>query len=89
MRPAGLHMAFAGHPLLEALAPEKTGARREENLLGLFPGSREREVKRNFPVMVDGGAYYSEIPAGRAALKRRQQRGAHAARHARRDGGRS
>ncbi len=50
---SGLHTVFAGHPLLEALAPEKTGTRREENLLGLFPGSREREVKRNFPVMVD------------------------------------
>lgn len=50
---SGLHTIFAGHPLLEALVPEKTGAPREENLLGLFPGSREREVKRNFPVMAE------------------------------------
>lgn len=50
---SGLHTVFAGHPLLEALADEKTHIARDENLLGLFPGSREREVKRHFPVMVE------------------------------------
>jgi lipid-A-disaccharide synthase len=50
---SGLHTVFAGHPLLESLAREKTGAPREENLLGLFPGSRSREVKRIFPPMVE------------------------------------
>ena len=50
---SGLHTIFAGHPLLEALAEERGGVVREENLLGLFPGSREREVKRNFPAMLD------------------------------------
>jgi lipid-A-disaccharide synthase len=49
---SGLHTVFVGHPLLEALAAEKSGVAREENLLGLFPGSREREVKRIFPIMV-------------------------------------
>ncbi len=49
---SGLHTVFTGHPLLEALAREKTGIPRDENLLALFPGSREREVKRIFPVMV-------------------------------------
>lgn len=49
---SGLHTVFAGHPLLEALASEKTAIARDENLLGLFPGSREREVKRIFPLMV-------------------------------------
>jgi lipid-A-disaccharide synthase len=50
---SGLHTVFAGHPLLEALVREKTSVVRDENLLGLFPGSREREVKRIFPLMVD------------------------------------
>jgi lipid-A-disaccharide synthase len=50
---SGLHTVFVGHPLLEALAAEKSGVAREENLLGLFPGSREREVKRIFPIMVE------------------------------------
>jgi len=49
---SGLPTVFAGHPLLEALAKEKTGAPRDENLLAFFPGSREREVKRIFPVLV-------------------------------------
>lgn len=51
---SGLHTIFVGHPLLEALATERSGAPRDENLLGLFPGSREREVKRIFPIMVEG-----------------------------------
>jgi len=50
---SGLHTVFAGHPLLESLARERTGTAREDGLLGLFPGSREREVKRNFPVMCE------------------------------------
>ena len=52
---SGLHTIFVGHPLLEALAAEKTGVARDEGLLGLFPGSREREVKRIFPTMVAAG----------------------------------
>lgn len=52
---SGLRTIFAGHPLLEALAAEKTGIARDEALLGLFPGSREREVKRIFPTMVAAG----------------------------------
>ena len=50
---SGLHTVFVGHPLLEALAAKRSGVEREPNLLGLFPGSREREVKRNFPVMLE------------------------------------
>jgi lipid-A-disaccharide synthase len=49
---SGLHTVFVGHPLLEALAAEKSGVARDASLLGLFPGSREREVKRIFPIMV-------------------------------------
>jgi lipid-A-disaccharide synthase len=48
---SGLHTVFVGHPLLEALEGERTGIPREPGLVGLFPGSREREVKRIFPVM--------------------------------------
>jgi lipid-A-disaccharide synthase len=50
---SGLHTVFAGHPLLESLAREKTEGPRDDRLLGLFPGSREREVKRIFPIMVE------------------------------------
>lgn len=50
---SGLHTIFVGHPLLEALAAEKSDVPRDARLLGLFPGSREREVKRIFPIMVE------------------------------------
>jgi lipid-A-disaccharide synthase len=50
---SGLHTVFTGHPLLESLAKEKSAIPREPNLLGLFPGSRSREVKRIFPPMVE------------------------------------
>lgn len=50
---SGLHTVFAGHPLLESLARERSRVERETELLGLFPGSRSREVKRIFPPMVE------------------------------------
>jgi len=49
---SGLATEFVGHPMIERLAREPKFPR-EENLLGLFPGSREREIKRIFPPMLD------------------------------------
>ena len=49
---SGLHTVFVGHPLLEALERERISAPREPGLVGFFPGSREREVWRIFPVMI-------------------------------------
>ena len=49
---SGLHTVFVGHPLLEALGRERRAIPREIGLLGFFPGSREREIRRIFPVMV-------------------------------------
>jgi lipid-A-disaccharide synthase len=57
---SGLDTVFVGHPLLESLAVEKSGVARDENLLGLFPGSREREVKRIFPIMVEASRLVRE-----------------------------
>lgn len=50
---SGLRTEFVGHPMLDSLAPLKTGATRRDDLVGLFPGSREREVKRLFPAMLE------------------------------------
>jgi lipid-A-disaccharide synthase len=61
---SGLHTVFVGHPLLEALAAKRGGIEREPNLLGLFPGSREREVKRNFPVMLETARLVAEKMPG-------------------------
>lgn len=52
---SGLPTIFAGHPLVETIMASKKEAPsllREKNLLGLFPGSREREVRHLFPVMI-------------------------------------
>ena len=46
---SGLKTVFVGHPMLDSLAEKRIGAGREKNLLGLFPGSREREVRKIYP----------------------------------------
>ena len=49
---SGLRTVFAGNPLVDELS-NVPHLSREENLLGLFPGSREREVRKLFPLMLD------------------------------------
>jgi lipid-A-disaccharide synthase len=62
---SGLRAIFVGHPMMsvipseveesrgETLKPTSTvvDSSRDDKLVGLFPGSREREVKKIFPVM--------------------------------------
>lgn len=50
---SGLKTVFAGHPIVSELGPLRGAFEREENLVGLFPGSRRREVEKLFPVMLD------------------------------------
>jgi lipid-A-disaccharide synthase len=50
---AGLKTVCMGHPLVDQLNAVRIEGGREEGLIGLFPGSREREVARLFPVMLD------------------------------------
>lgn len=50
---AGLKTTFVGHPLVDELEEKKEDVVRDESLIGLFPGSREREVDRLFPLMVE------------------------------------
>jgi len=49
---SGLRTEFVGHPMLDTLAPLKTDVSRDPLLVGLFPGSRDREVKKLFPVFL-------------------------------------
>ena len=49
---SGLPTVFTGHPLLDSLAAKRTDIAREPQLVGLFPGSRQKEVRKIFPVMV-------------------------------------
>jgi lipid-A-disaccharide synthase len=50
---SGLHTVYVGHPMLDSLDEKKTDVERDPQLVGLFPGSREKEVRRNFPVMAE------------------------------------
>jgi lipid-A-disaccharide synthase len=50
--PSGLKTEFVGHPMIRELERHRTGAERDPELVALLPGSRGREVKRNFPVML-------------------------------------
>jgi len=50
---SGLRAVFVGHPMIENLETQKVETAREPNLIGLFPGSRLREVRKIFPVMID------------------------------------
>jgi lipid-A-disaccharide synthase len=50
---AGLRALFVGHPMIERLQAGKTDDKRDPNLIGLFPGSRSREVRKIFPIMLE------------------------------------
>jgi lipid-A-disaccharide synthase len=50
---AGLRAVFVGHPMIERLQARKIDTERDPNLIGLFPGSRSREVRKIFPVMLE------------------------------------
>ena len=50
---AGLRALFVGHPMIERLRARKIETDRDPNLIGLFPGSRSREVRKIFPVMLE------------------------------------
>jgi len=74
---AGLKTTFAGHPLVDELAEKVIpGVARDESLVGLFPGSREREVASLFPMMIETAKRLKawraeltfEVPAASAKL---------------------
>jgi lipid-A-disaccharide synthase len=74
---AGLKATFVGNPLVDELEEMRIPAvRRDEALVGLFPGSREREIARLFPLMIESArrlrswnpALAFEVPAASAKL---------------------
>jgi len=50
---SGLRAVFVGHPMIERLETQKLDTHRDQSLIGLFPGSRSREVRKIFPVMIE------------------------------------
>jgi lipid-A-disaccharide synthase len=49
---SGLRTQFVGHPMIDRLGAQKITAARDPNLVSLFPGSRRREVRKIFPVLM-------------------------------------
>lgn len=73
----GLKATFVGNPLVDELEEKRiANILRDERLVGLFPGSREREIARLFPMMIDtakrlnawDGTLKFEVPAASAKL---------------------
>jgi lipid-A-disaccharide synthase len=50
---SGLRTEFVGHPMLARLEKRRILGGRDPKLIGLLPGSREREVRRIFPIMLE------------------------------------
>jgi len=50
---AGLKTTHVGHPLVDELSEKRITGERDANLIGLFPGSREREIAKLFPMMLE------------------------------------
>jgi lipid-A-disaccharide synthase len=57
---AGLKTKFVGHPLVDELEERRIDVERDGSLVGLFPGSREREVVSLFPMMVESAKQLHE-----------------------------
>lgn len=63
---------FVGHPILDEIAPhydrmvlrERFGISQEERVVGLFPGSREREIRSLLPVMIEAASKLAKKHAG-------------------------
>jgi lipid-A-disaccharide synthase len=51
---SGLKAVFVGHPMLDSLASMKSAEHsRDAKVIGLFPGSRTKEIARILPVMLE------------------------------------
>jgi lipid-A-disaccharide synthase len=50
---SGLRAVFVGHPMIERLEAERIDTERDPDLIGLFPGSRLREVRKILPVLIE------------------------------------
>ena len=49
---SGLRTVFVGHPMIKNLGRRQMDSTRNPNLIGFFPGSRLREVRKIFPAMI-------------------------------------
>ncbi|HEY5892821.1 MAG TPA: lipid-A-disaccharide synthase [Chthoniobacterales bacterium] len=58
---SGLRTEFAGHPMLDELEKKRLAAAHyDADLVGLFPGSREREIRKILPIMLESALLLAE-----------------------------
>lgn len=66
---SGLRAEFAGHPMVDRVQTLRRAWKREPGLVGWFPGSREDEVRRLFPVMIKAAQLIKQrVPNARFAV---------------------
>lgn len=53
---SGLRTKFVGHPMIDHLGARRIAVERDANLVGLFPGSRRREVDKLLPILIETAA---------------------------------
>lgn len=58
---SGLRTVFVGHPMVENLEARRIVTARDPDLIGLFPGSRAREIRKIFPIMIETSRQISKI----------------------------
>ncbi|HEX8294670.1 MAG TPA: lipid-A-disaccharide synthase, partial [Chthoniobacteraceae bacterium] len=61
---SGLRTVFVGHPLLDSLEKRRLALTREPDLVGLFSGSREKEVRKIFPAMIEAASRVKQARPG-------------------------
>jgi lipid-A-disaccharide synthase len=61
---SGLRTEFVGHPIVEELESERIAEPRDRRLIALLPGSRIREVRRIFPIMLEAARLVSKRDPG-------------------------
>lgn len=77
----GLKVSFVGHPLVDELEEERIETERDPKLVALMPGSREAEVEKLFPMMLDAAERLTssheglrfEVPAATKRLQWRME----------------
>ncbi len=61
---SGLRTDFVGHPMLDSLAAARIGSERDAGLIALLPGSRSKEVRKIFPVMLETAKLLNDMRPG-------------------------
>lgn len=77
----GLKASFVGHPLVDELEAERVAVARDPKRVALMPGSREAEVEKLFPAMLETAGRLRdrdpelvfEVPAARPALREKME----------------